>query len=444
MTKDGKMRLGLSMRYLGYHVAAWRHPSVPADGALSFAHFLNTARKAEAAHFDMIFFADGLGIRANDNPKGSLARDMRNAELEPLTLLAALAATTTHIGLVATASTTYNEPFHVARKYASIDHISGGRAGWNVVTSWSDEEAQNFNRSETLAYADRYERADEFVDVVRALWNSWEDDAFVRDKASGLFYEEAKLHVPNHKGKHFQVRGPLNSARTPQGQPIIVQAGASEAGRQLAARCADVVYSNAHDLKSAQSYYLDLKDRLAAHAREPDDLLIMPGIVPFVAATRQEAQDKYDQLQELIHPLSGLAALYGQMGDLSTYPLDGPVPDVRDQRPNNIASIANNLLEISRAENLSIRQLYQRVASTFGVRLLIGTAADIADEMEEWFRNDAADGFNICPPILPAGMDDMSDFLVPELRRRGLFRTHYEGTTLRANLGLKPNVFKQS
>lgn len=299
----------------------------------------------------MIFFADGLGIRANDNPKGSLARDMRNAELEPLTLLAALGATTTHIGLVATASTTYNEPFHIARKYASIDHISGGRAGWNVVTSWSDEKAQSFNRSETLAYADRYERADEFVDVVRALWNSWEDDAFVRDKASGVFYEEAKLHAPNHKGKHFQVRGPLNSARTPQGQPIIVQAGASEAGRQLAARCADVVYSNAHDLKSAQSYYLDLKGRLAAHGREPDDLLIMPGIVPFVAATRQEAQHNYDELQELIHPLSGLAALYSQMGDLSGYPLDGPVPDVRDQRPRNIASIASNLLEVSRAEN---------------------------------------------------------------------------------------------
>ncbi|SAK77773.1 LLM class flavin-dependent oxidoreductase [Caballeronia ptereochthonis] len=444
MTRDGKMRLGLSMRYLGYHVAAWRHPSVPADGALSFAHFLNTARKAEAAHFDMVFFADGLGIRANDNPKGSLARDMRNAELEPLTLLAALAATTRQIGLVATASTTYNEPFHIARKYASIDHISGGRAGWNVVTSWSDEEAQNFNRSETLAYADRYERADEFVDVVRALWNSWEDDAFVRDKASGLFYDEARLHVPDHKGKHFRVRGPLNSARTPQGQPVIVQAGASEAGRRLAARCADVVYSNAHDLQSAQDYYFDLKRRLAAHGREPDDLLIMPGIVPFVAATRQEAQDKYDELQELIHPLSGLAALYGQMGDLSGYPLDGPVPDPSDKRPGNITSIANNLLEVARAENLSIRQLYQRVASTFGVRLLIGTAADIADEMEEWFRNDAADGFNICPPILPAGMDDMSDFLVPELRRRGLFRTRYEGTTLRANLGLKPNVFKRS
>ncbi|MEX3672285.1 LLM class flavin-dependent oxidoreductase [Paraburkholderia phenoliruptrix] len=439
MTKDGKMRLGLSMRYLGYHVAAWRHPDVPADGALSFEYFLSTARKAEAAHLDMVFFADGLGIRANDNPKGSLARDMRNAELEPITLLAALGATTSNIGLVATASTTYNEPFHIARKYASIDHISGGRAGWNVVTSWSDEEAQNFNRNENLAYEERYERADEFVDVVKSLWRSWEDDAFVRDKESGLFYHEDKLHVPDHKGKHFQVRGPLNSARTPQGEPIIVQAGASEAGRELAARCADVVYSNSHDLKHAQDYYGDLKARLAKYGREREELLIMPGITPFVGKTRQEAQDKFDQLQELIHPLSGLASLYNALGDLSGYPLDGPVPDIGDQK---LRSIASNLLEMARAEKLSIRQLYQRVASTFWVRLAIGTASDIVDEMEEWFKNDGADGFNFCPAILPGGMDDISDLLVPELRRRGLFRDRYEGRTLRENLGLKPSIFK--
>ncbi|PQV43265.1 LLM class flavin-dependent oxidoreductase, partial [Paraburkholderia sp. BL21I4N1] len=437
---DGKMRLGLSMRYLGYHTAAWRHPDVPAEGALSFAHFLNTARKAEAAHLDMVFFADGLGIRANDNPKGSLARDMRNAELEPITLLAALGATTSNIGLVATASTTYNEPFHVARKYASIDHISGGRAGWNVVTSWSDEEAQNFNRNENLAYEERYERADEFVDVVRSLWRSWEEDAFVRDKESGLFYHEDKLHVPNHKGKHFQVRGPLNSARTPQGEPIIVQAGASEAGRELAARCADVVYSNSHYLKHAQDYYGDLKGRLAKYGREPGELLIMPGITPFVGRTRQEAQDKFDQLQELIHPLSGLAELYNTLGDLSGYPLDGPVPDIGGQK---LRSLASNLLEMARAENLSIRQLYQRVASTFSVRLVIGTASDIVDEMEEWFKNDGADGFNFCPAILPGGMEDISDFIIPELRRRGLFRDRYEGRTLRENLGLKPSVYKR-
>src|SRR5471030_1278241 len=251
---DGKIRIGLSMRYLGYHMAAWRHPDVPAAGAIDFNYFLRTAKKAEEAKLDMIFFADGIGIRANDTPKGSLARDAKNAELEPLTLLGAIGACTSHIGLVATASTTYNEPFHIARKYASLDHISGGRSGWNVVTSWSQHEAWNFSRDEHLGYGERYERADEFVDVVKKLWDSWEDDAFIRNKATGIFYENSKLHVANHKGKHFSVRGPLNSARTPQGRPIVVQAGAAEAGRELAAKNADVVYSASFDISSAQKY----------------------------------------------------------------------------------------------------------------------------------------------------------------------------------------------
>jgi len=436
MTTDRKMKLGLSMRYLGYHMAAWRHPEVPAGGALDYHYFLANAQKAEAAKFDMIFFADGLGIRAQDNPPGSLARDMRNAELEPLTLLAAIAARTSHIGLVATASTTYNEPFHVARKYASIDHISGGRAGWNVVTSWSNEEARNFSRDEHLGYEERYERADEFVEVVKKLWDSWEDDAFIRDKHSGVFYDDAKLHTPNHVGKHFQVRGPLNSARTPQGRPLIVQAGASEAGRALAARTADLVYSNSHNLAHAQEYYRDLKGRLATHGRQPGDLLIMPGITPFVGKTRQEAQDKFDQLQELISPISGLASLYNALGDLSAYDVDGPVPALEPQ--GSIRSIAENLLTMAHSENLTIRQLYQRVAATYTVRMLIGTAQDVVDQMEEWFCNEAADGFNICPATLPHGIDDMAELVVPELRRRGLFRTEYEGTTLRQNLGLKP------
>lgn len=439
MSNHRHMKLGLSMRYLGYHMAAWRHPEVPAAGALDYRYFLDNAQKAEAAKFDMIFFADGLGIRATDNPAGSLARDMRNAELEPLTLLAAIAARTSHIGLVATASTTYNEPFHVARKYASIDHISGGRAGWNVVTSWSNEEARNFGRDEHLGYEERYERADEFVEVVKALWNSWEDDAFIRDKDSGIFYDESKLHVPNHKGKHFQVRGPLNSARTPQGRPLIVQAGASEAGRALAARTADLVYSNSHNIDHARAYYRDLKRRLADHGREPGDLLVMPGITPFVGKTRQEARDKFDQLQELIEPTSGLASLYNALGDLSAYPVDGPVPDIE---PNhNVHSIAENLLAMAKAENLTIRQLYQRVAASYTVHMLIGTPEDVVDEMEAWFKGEAADGFNICPATLPHGIDDMASLVVPELRRRGLFRTEYEGTTLRQNLGLAPSAF---
>ncbi|WP_320534031.1 LLM class flavin-dependent oxidoreductase [Robbsia andropogonis] len=427
-----KMRLGLSMRYQGYHMAAWRHPEVPADGAIDFQYFLSTAKKAEDAKLDMIFFADGIGVRANDEPKGSLARDSKNAELEPLTLLAAIGAHTSHIGLVATASTTYNEPFHIARKYASIDHISGGRAGWNVVTSWSEQEAWNFSRDAHLGYEKRYDRADEFVDVVKKLWDSWEDDAFIRDKQSGVFYDERKLHVPNHKGVHFQVRGPLNSARTPQGRPIIVQAGAAEAGRELAARSADLVYSNALDFDGAKAYYEDLKRRLGKYGREPDQMLIMPGLMLYVGETRQEAQDKFDQLQDLIDPLSGLSLLYKTLGDLSAYDLDGPVPDLGGQK---VRSIAENLLALARRDGLTIRQIFKRVASGNNFHL-IGTASDIVDVMEDWFRRGAADGFNIRPPTLPHGIDDLVRFVLPELRRRDLFRTEYEARTLRENLGL--------
>ncbi|WP_331694164.1 LLM class flavin-dependent oxidoreductase [Pandoraea sputorum] len=431
MSNDGMMRLGVSMRYLGYHMAAWRHPDVPADGAIDFHYFLESARKAEAAKFDMIFFADGVGVRASDTPPGSASRDAKNAELEPLTLLAAIGACTKHIGLVGTASTTYNEPFHIARKYASIDHISAGRAGWNVVTSWSQQEAWNFNRDEHLGYEERYERADEFVDVVKKLWDSWEDDAFIRDKASGIFYDESKLHVPHHKGKHFKVRGPLNSARTPQGRPIIVQAGAADAGREIAAKNADVVYSASFDIQSAKAYYDDLKGRLAKYGRAPDQLLIMPGLTPYVGRTRQEAQDKFDQLQELIDPLSGLSILYSVLGDLSGYDLDGPVPATS---AGPVSSIGNGLLEMARRDNLTIRQLYKIRAS--GGRQLIGTAQDIVDDMESWFREGAADGFNLCPATLPGGLDDFIEFILPELRRRGLFRTEYTAQTLRGNLGL--------
>lgn len=432
------LRLGLSIRYMGYHMAAWRHPDVPADGAIHFDYFLDSARRAEAEKLDMIFFADGLGIRANDDPAGSLARDMKNVELEPLTTLSAIASCTTRIGLVATASTTYNEPFHVARKYASIDHISKGRAGWNVVTSWSEQEAWNFGRDTHLGYDERYERADEFVDVVRKLWDSWEPDAFVRDKASGIFYDAAKLHVPHHKGKHFKVRGPLNAARTPQGRPIIVQAGASEQGREIAARCADVIYSGGGDLQKARAYYADVKSRLAKHGRRPEDLLIMPGLTIYTGRTREEAQAKFDQLQDLIDPLIGMSLLYNAFGDLSAYDVDAPFPDVE---PLGTKSIGNNIIAAAKEKNMSIRDVYKHMAAASSGGYIVGTAEEVVDHMALWLNEGAADGFNICPPILPGGMDDMSDFILPELRRRGLFRTEYEGTTLRENLGLAPLAF---
>jgi len=436
MGQTKHMKLGLSMRYTGYHTAAWRHPDVPSDGAINFQYFLSSARKAEAAKLDMIFFADGVAVRASDTPQGSLSRDSRNAELEPLTLLGAIGACTSHIGLVATASTTYNEPFHIARKYASLDHISGGRSGWNVVTSWSQHEAWNFSRDEHLGYGERYERADEFVDVVKKLWDSWEGDAFVRNKAEGIFYDESKLHVPHHKGRHFSVRGPLNSARTLQGRPIIVQAGAAEAGRELAAKSADVVYSAPFTISAAKEYYADVKGRLSKYGRTGDQLLIMPGLTTYVGKTRQEAQDKFEQLQDLIDPLSGLAILYTTLGDLSGYDIDGPVPNINT---GAVTSIADGLLELARRDNLTIRQLYKLRGS--GGRHLIGTAEDIVDDMESWLKEGAADGFNLCPAVLPNSLDDFVEFILPELRRRGLFRKEYESNTLRGNLGLKPLRF---
>ncbi|ONG52578.1 nitrilotriacetate monooxygenase [Pseudoroseomonas deserti] len=437
-----QMSLGLSMRYLGYHAAAWRHPQVDPGGASDFRHFLRVAQLAEAAKFDMVFLADGIGIRAKDEPPGSLCRSAQTAELEPLTLLSALAPMTSRIGLVATASTTYNEPFHIARKYASLDKISGGRAGWNIVTSWSDAEAQNFNRDAHLDYGTRYERAGEFVEVVKGLWDSWDADAFaVRDKESGIFFDADKLHVLNHQGKHFKVKGPLSVARSPQTRPILVQAGASEAGMEIAATSAEVVYAVPHELETGRSYYADLKQRTAKAGRSPDGIKIMPGITPFISATEAEAREKYDLLNALVAPELGLSYLYAQMGDLSAYPLDGPVPEPNDPR---VRSIAQNLLKLARRDNLTIRGLYTTIAAGFGSRILIGTATQIADEMQAWMEAEAADGFNICPPALPIGLEDFSASVIPELQRRGIFRKEYEGTTLREHLGVPVPASKYS
>lgn len=428
-----QMRLGLSMRYHGYHVAAWRHPDYVAGCNVDFRSYRDIARAAEAEKLDMIFFADGVAVRGADQPEGALSHDMRNAELEPLTLLSAIAATTDHIGLVATASTTYNEPFHIARKYASLDHISGGRAGWNVVTSWSDQEALNFNRTENLSREERYGRAAEFVEVVTGLWDSWDADAFIHDKASGQFYDPAKMHVLDHHGPHFQVRGPLNSCRTPQGRPLIVQAGASNQGRDIAAQHADVVYSVSQTVEDARAFYADLKARAAEFGRTDNAPLIMPGITIYTGATQEEAQARFDELQALIDPLAGLNILYTFCGDLSGYDLDGPLPEHLFEGKITIGS---GLLAKAKAENLTIRQLYESAAAGFTGRYIIGTAEKVVDDLQHWFETGAADGFNICPPLLPQGMDDMSRFILPELRKRGLFHSEYEGETLRQNLGL--------
>ncbi len=431
-----QMRLGLSMRYLGYHDAAWRHPDVPSGGSSDYRHFLRCAQQAERGKFDMVFFADGIGVRANDEPPGSLSHSNRNVELEPLTLLSALAPMTRHIGLVCTASTTYNEPYHIARKFASLDHISEGRAGWNVVTSWSEQEAWNFSRDTHLDYDTRYERAREFVDVVTGLWDSWEDDAFVHDKASGQFYDPAKLHTLHHKGKHFAVRGPLSVRPTPQGRPILVQAGANAMGQEIAAADADVVYASTNGFEAAQAYYASVKGRMARYGRDPGHLKIMPALVPIIGRTEAEAQGKLAQLQELIDPLVGLSRIYGLMGDLSGYDLDGPVPEPVGAK---VRSIAYGWWERAKREGLSIRQMYSEYAVGEGFRL-VGTASQVADVMEEWVDRGAADGFNITPTHLPQGIDDFVAAVVPELQRRGRFRTEYAGATLRENLGLPAHV----
>ncbi|GLU39882.1 MULTISPECIES: LLM class flavin-dependent oxidoreductase [Pseudomonas] len=427
------LSLGAFLMATGHHVAAWRHPDVPADAGLSFQQYKRLAQIAEAAKFDTLFVADSVAA-----PSAPIASRMaRSDHFEPLTLLSALAAVTERIGLIATVTTSYNEPYHVARKFASLDHLSGGRAGWNLVTSDNAAEALNFNRSEHLGHAERYARAREFHDVVNGLWDSWEDDAFLRDKASGQYYDPAKLHQLDHQGEHFQVRGPLNVARSPQGRPVVVQAGSSETGRELAAQTAEVVFTAQTSLAAARDFYADLKGRMARHGRRPDELKVMPGVYVVVADSEAEAQEKQEAFQELVEPQVGVALLSRMLGnfDLSAYPLDGPLPELpltdSGQRSRQLL-----LTELAGKENLSLAQLGRRIAGGRGHYSLVGTPQRIADELQAWFEQGAADGFNVLVPHLPGGLEDVANLLVPELQRRGLFRRDYAGSTLRDHLGL--------
>ena len=438
--RTGQLRLGAFLYPSGHHIAAWRHPEAQADAGVNFRHYVRLAQTAEAARFDLVFLADGVGTRGDNVEFLSRTAHSYVAQFEPITLLSALAAVTEHVGLVATASTSFNEPYHIARKFASLDHISGGRAGWNLVTSSNEHEAKNFNRDKHFDHAERYERAIEFAEVVGGLWDSWEDDAFLRDKGQGRFFDPERRHVLDHKGHFFQVRGPLNVARSPQGHPVVVQAGSSEAGRDLAARTAEVIFTAQQTLEDAVGFYSDVKGRLAQYGRHPDDLKIMPGVFPIVGRSESEAREKFEQLQALIDPKVGLALVSGLTGgfDLSGYPLDGPIPEL----PETNASKSRQLLtiELARRENLTIRQLYLRVAGARGHWQLVGTPVQIVDQLEERFVKGGADGYNVMPPVLPAGLDDFVELVIPELRRRGLFRSDYEGRTLRDNLGLRRPV----
>ncbi|MBD8577620.1 LLM class flavin-dependent oxidoreductase [Pseudomonas syringae] len=433
-TPARQMKLGAFLMATGHHVAAWRHPDVPADAGLDFKHYRHLAEVAQAACFDALFVADSVAAATGE----VASRMARSDHFEPLTLLAALSAVTGHIGLIATATTTYNEPYHVARKFASLDHLSGGRAGWNLVTSDAAAEAQNFGLDEHLGHAERYRRAQEFHQVVTGLWNSWADDAFTRDKASGQYYDPAKVQVLDHHGEFFRVRGPLNVARSPQGQPVVVQAGSSEVGRDLAARTAEVVFTAQTSLTCAQAFYADLKGRLAAYGRSPESLKIMPGVLVVVAETESQAQATFESFQNLVEPEVGVALLGRMLGnfDLSGYPLDGPLPEL-PLTDSGQRSRQQLLTGLAQREGLNLAQLGRRIAGGRGHYSLIGTPAQVADQMQLWFENGAADGFNVLVPHLPGGLEDVARLLVPELQRRGLFRTEYEGTTLRENLGLQ-------
>jgi FMN-dependent oxidoreductase (nitrilotriacetate monooxygenase family) len=429
-----EMSLGLFLRPTGHHVAAWRHPEANTDG--SFRHFAEMAKIAEAACFDLLFCADIATLWEGSNE--SLCRLGTIARIDPYTLLSGLGAVTSRIGLVCTASTTYDEPFHVARRFASLDYATGGRAGWNLVTSAHEAEARNFGREMHLPKPERYRRAREFALVVRGLWDSWEPDAFVRDKESALFFNPSKLHVLNHKSDYFSVQGPLNVPPSPQHHPIMVQAGASEEGRELAAEMADVIFTASTNIEGARSFYSDVKRRLARYGRKPGDLKIMPGLNAVVGQTTEEAQRKHQLLQDLIPAAVGIKMLSHYMGvDLSHLSEDDYLPEIPETQVGKITR-ADLLADLARRENLTIRHLYQRVAGARGHFQIVGTPETIVDMMEEWFEDGAADGFNVMPSVFPCGLQDFVDMIMPELRKRGLYKNAYDGSTLRENLGLKP------
>jgi FMN-dependent oxidoreductase (nitrilotriacetate monooxygenase family) len=426
----------------GAHGAAWRLPEIDLAASASFATYQRIAQKLEQGCFDTLFMNDSVGI--SDLTPSALERNTQVMRWDPLTLLPALAVVTNHIGLTATASTTYNEPYTLARRFASLDQISNGRAGWNVVTSLNGGE--NFGRDGHMLHAERYARAAEFVDVIKGLWDCWEDDAAIRDKSTGIWLDTEKLHLLNHHGEHFQVRGPLNAPRPIQGYPVIAQAGSSEAGRALAARTGELIFTAAQTIEEAKAFTYDITTRAAAHDRTQSDFRILPGVSVVTAPTLAEAQAKYDRLYDIADAGPRLKAfsIYASLGvDLSAHPLDGPVPlPEKIPETNTHKSRQKLVIDLIRRENPTIRQLFRKLTAG-GHRVLVGTPQMIADDFEFWFSSGAADGFNIMFPELFSSVDDFVDLVVPELQRRNLFRREYTGRTLRDHLGLKrpPNRF---
>ncbi|WFU31279.1 LLM class flavin-dependent oxidoreductase [Bradyrhizobium brasilense] len=443
MPDRGEMKLGLFLNQAGYHEGAWRDPDVPANGGIDIEHYASLARLAEDAAFHFVFLADTPSVMEPD--PAAIARAGRNDGFEPITLLSSLSSRTTSIGLVATATTTYQQPYHLARMLASLDHMSGGRAAWNVVTSGHKFEAGNFGQQELPDHDARYARAREFVQVVRGLWDTWEDDAFIRNKKTGIFVDTTRLHPLNYRGQFLAVRGPLNVARPPQGYPVLVQAGASDAGMSFAAEFAEVVFTAQPLLEGGKRFYATIRKKARALGREEDEVLVMPGLVPIVGRTKQEASGILRRLQDYTHidTRIGLAdRVLGSVVDLRAIDFDARVPAALPQT-NLVQSRQKLLLEVAARQNMTWRQLIDFISDSKGHLMIVGTPDEIADVMTEFLDQGAADGFNVMPATVPGGLRDFIGLVVPELRRRGRFRSAYSGQTLRENIGLKrpPNGF---
>jgi len=422
-----EMRLGVFVQAPGHHVGGWRHPDAVTTGWPNLGLMRHIAATAERAKFDMFFLGDGFATGYGEHP--SII-----GKFEPLTLLSALAMTTTRLGLAATGSTTYAEPYQLARAFASLDHISGGRAGWNVVTTAYAKSSAVFGRRHP-PHAERYAMAEEFVEACRLLWDSWDDDAFIGDKQAGRFVRPGSLHVPHFKGRYFTVEGALNVPRAPQGHPVLIQAGSSGPGQALAARIADVVFTAQNDLDEALAFHDALKAQVAGFGRNPAEVLVMPGVMPIVGRTESEAKALFAELNRNIDTAQAFTVLSERLGmDMSAQPMDGPVPTPPETE--HLKSRAALLLEMARRDKLTLRELYYRVAAARGHLLLVGTPAQIADVLERWFKAGAADGFNVMPPFFPGQFDAFADDVVPLLQQRGLFRADYTATTLRGHLGL--------
>jgi FMN-dependent oxidoreductase (nitrilotriacetate monooxygenase family) len=428
-----QIKLGAFMRPTTIHTGAWRYPGAFKDANFNLGHITRFAQRLEDAKFDAFFMADHLAVL--NMPVEALKRSHTVTSFDPLTLLPALAVQTKHLGLIATASTTFEPAYMIARRFASLDHISGGRAGWNIVTTSNPDAALNFGLDEHMEHDERYARAREFYDVVTGLWDSFADDAFVRDVDSGVFFEPERMHVLNHKGRYLSVRGPLNIARPVQGWPVIVQAGASEAGRQLAAETAEVVFAAGTRLEDDQAFYADVKGRAEKAGRDPEGIKILPGAFVVVGETDDEAREKRLKLDSLVHDESAIASLSIALGtDASKFDPDGPLPEIPES--NQSRSGRARVVALAARDKLTVRQLAQRLGGYAGLAF-VGSPKTVADGLERWFVERGCDGFNIMFPYLPEGLEDFVTKIVPELQRRGLFRREYEGPTLRDNLGLK-------